>query len=336
VKRGNSLDYSALVTGVINGDRKAAARMISLVEDEESGYRKALEMLYRKTRGVPVIGITGAPGVGKSTIILEITKILRAGGKKVGIVAVDPTSPITGGAILGDRVRMTELFADPGVFIRSMGSRGGSGGLSSQTGSVVRILDAMGCDEIIVETVGAGQTQVDIIGMADTIVVVTMPGAGDEVQSIKAGLLEIADIYVVNKGDLTGGMRTVSDIQSMLDLVDDWHGWKPPVIQTNAREGKGMDMLIRKIEEHNRFALDSEHLSRRKKDQYFREIRELVTRELSSRIFESIDNREIEDMLERILERKENPYSGADSIVKAFIAGKMTKRHRAVNRRPPR
>ena len=297
------MDYSTLITGVINGDRKAAARLISLVEDEENGYREALERLYGNTRGVPVLGITGAPGVGKSTIALEITKMLRAQGRKIGIVAVDPTSPVTGGAILGDRIRMTELFADPGVFIRSMGSRGGSGGLSSQTGSVVRILDAMGCDEIIVETVGAGQTQVDIMGMADTIVVVTMPGSGDEVQSIKAGLLEIADIYVVNKIDLAGGMRTVSDIQSMLDLVDEWHGWKPPVIQANAREGRGMDELVRKIEEHNRFALESEHLSRRKKEQYLREIQELVTRELSRRIFESMDGREIEDMLKMISER---------------------------------
>jgi len=321
------LDYSTLITGVINGDRKAAARLISLVEDEENGYREALERLYGNTRGVPVLGITGAPGVGKSTIILEITKMLRAQGRKIGIVAVDPTSPVTGGAILGDRIRMTELFADPGVFIRSMGSRGGSGGLSSQTGSVVRILDAMGCDEIIVETVGAGQTQVDIMGMADTIVVVTMPGSGDEVQSIKAGLLEIADIYVVNKIDLAGGMRTVSDIQSMLDLVDEWHGWKPPVIQANAREGKGMDELARKIEEHNRFALESEHLSRRKKEQYLREIQELVTRELSRRIFESMDGREIEDMLKMISERKENLYSEADSIIKAFTAGKLAKKH---------
>jgi LAO/AO transport system kinase len=321
------LDYSTLITGVINGDRKAAARLISLVEDEENGYREALERLYGNTRGVPVLGITGAPGVGKSTIALEITKMLRAQGRKIGIVAVDPTSPVTGGAILGDRIRMTELFADPGVFIRSMGSRGGSGGLSSQTGSVVRILDAMGCDEIIVETVGAGQTQVDIMGMADTIVVVTMPGSGDEVQSIKAGLLEIADIYVVNKIDLAGGMRTVSDIQSMLDLVDEWHGWKPPVIQANAREGRGMDELVRKIEEHNRFALESEHLSRRKKEQYLREIQELVTRELSRRIFESMDGREIEDMLKMISERKENLYSEADSIIKAFTAGKLAKKH---------
>ncbi|MBX8633595.1 MAG: methylmalonyl Co-A mutase-associated GTPase MeaB [Candidatus Thermoplasmatota archaeon] len=321
------MDYSTLITGVINGDRKAAARLISLVEDEENGYREALERLYGNTRGVPVLGITGAPGVGKSTIALEITKMLRAQGRKIGIVAVDPTSPVTGGAILGDRIRMTELFADPGVFIRSMGSRGGSGGLSSQTGSVVRILDAMGCDEIIVETVGAGQTQVDIMGMADTIVVVTMPGSGDEVQSIKAGLLEIADIYVVNKIDLAGGMRTVSDIQSMLDLVDEWHGWKPPVIQANAREGRGMDELVRKIEEHNRFALESEHLSRRKKEQYLREIQELVTRELSRRIFESMDGREIEDMLKMISERKENLYSEADSIIKAFTAGKLAKKH---------
>ncbi|MBX8631052.1 MAG: methylmalonyl Co-A mutase-associated GTPase MeaB [Thermoplasmata archaeon YP2-bin.285] len=316
------MDYDELVSHILKGDRRSAARLISLVEDEEEGYEKALKSLYPKTRGVPVLGVTGAPGVGKSTIVLEITKRLRSEGRRVGIVAVDPTSPITGGAILGDRIRMTELFADPGVFIRSMGSRGGSGGLSSQTGSAVRILDAMGCDQIIVETVGAGQTQVDIMGMADTIVVATMPGSGDEVQSIKAGLLEIADIYVVNKCDLPGAMRTVSDIQSMLDLVEDWEGWKPPVMQTNARESRGIDELVGNIRKHDEYARSSERLIKRKKEQYRREIQELVTREMARKAFSSIEEEELDRMLERILRREENPYSEAERIAARLFSGR--------------
>ncbi len=319
------MNFSKLAEDVAKGDRKSAARLISLVEDEEEGCGRAMKLLYARARGVPVLGITGPPGVGKSTIVLEIAKKWRSQGRKLGIVAVDPTSPITGGAILGDRIRMTELFADPGVFIRSMGSRGGAGGLSSQTGSAVRILDALGCDTVIVETVGAGQTQVDIVGMADTIVVVTMPGSGDEVQSIKAGLLEIADAYVVNKCDLTGAMRTVSDIKSMLDLVDDWHGWKPPVIQTNAREGKGIGELLESIEQHFAFASGSEQLASRKKAQLKRELQELVSKEVSRRIFEDIDTEEFDVMLESMLQRRSSPYSEAERIT----ADALGKRHAA-------
>ena len=318
------LNYTKLAEDIARGDRKSAARLISLVEDEEEGCSDAMKLLYERAKGVPVLGITGPPGVGKSTLVLEIAKRMRSEGKKLGIVAVDPTSPITGGAILGDRIRMTELFADPGVFIRSMGSRGGSGGLSSQTGSVVRILDALGCDTIIVETVGAGQTQVDIMGMADTIVVVTMPGSGDEVQSIKAGLLEIADVYVINKSDLTGAMRTVSDIKSMLDLVDDWHGWKPPVLQTNAREGKGVGELLDSIQRHNTFASDSEHLASRKKEQLKRELRELVSREVTSRLFEYMSKEELDELLHRMLNHQTSPYSEAERITSALLRKKHT------------
>jgi LAO/AO transport system kinase len=318
------LNYIKLAEDIAKGDRKSAARLISLVEDEEDGCVEAMKLLYELAKGVPVLGITGPPGVGKSTLVLEIAKRMRSEGKKLGIVAVDPTSPITGGAILGDRIRMTELFADPGVFIRSMGSRGGSGGLSSQTGSVVRILDALGCDAIIVETVGAGQTQVDIMGMADTIVVVTMPGSGDEVQSIKAGLLEIADVYVINKSDLTGAMRTVSDIKSMLDLVDDWHGWKPPVLQTNAREGKGVDELLDSIQQHNTFASDSEHLAARKKEQLKRELRELVSREVTSRLFEYMGKEELDELLDRMLNHQASPYSEAERMTSALLRKKHT------------
>ena len=316
------MNFSKLAEDITRGDRKAAARLISLVEDEEEGYVDAMKLLYERARGVPVLGITGPPGVGKSTIVLEIAKRMRAQGMKLGIVAVDPTSPITGGAILGDRIRMTELFADRDIFIRSMGSRGGSGGLSSQAGSVVRILDALGCDAVIVETVGAGQTQVDIMGMADTIVVVTMPSTGDEVQSIKAGLLEIADVYVVNKCDLTGAMRTLSDISSMLDLVEDWHGWKPPVLQTNAREGKGIDELLGSIQKHEAFASGSEHLASRKKAQLRRELQELVSNEVTRRIFENIGTEELDEILNQMLDRSSSPYSEAERITADVVRKK--------------
>lgn len=308
------MNYSTLAKGTLKGDRKAAARLISVVEDEEEGYREAMKIVFCGTRGAGVLGITGAPGVGKSTLVFEIAKSFRKAGKSVGIVAVDPTSPLTGGAILGDRIRMTDLSADPGVFIRSMGSRGGTGGLSLQTSNVIRILDALGCDEIIVETVGAGQTQVDIMGMADTVVVVTMPGTGDEVQSIKAGLLEIADLYVVNKMDLPGAMNTASDLKSMLDLVDDWKGWKPPVLLASASTGRGLDQMLEFIGRHRAWISQPERFLERRSRQARKEIYDLVTMEVHRMIESKFPSVKLDAIVRDVVQGKLSPYEAAEKV----------------------
>lgn len=313
------MNYITLAKSIVRGDRKAAARLISIVEDEEEGYEQAMRVVFEGARGAGILGVTGAPGVGKSSLVFELAKRLRSSGKSIGIIAVDPTSPLTGGAILGDRIRMTDLSADPGVFIRSMGSRGGTGGLSLQAANVVRILDAMGCDEIIVETVGAGQTQVDIMGMADTILVTTMPGTGDEVQSIKAGLLEIADIYVVNKMDLPGAMSMASELSSMLDLVDDWKGWKPPVLLASATTGKGLDDLLEKVDAHRKWIGEGGRNFERRAKQASKEIHDLVAMEIQRKIAARLPAGEMEAMVRKVVERKMSPYEAAEEISSSSI-----------------
>lgn len=313
------MNYTALARSIVKGDRKAAARLISVVEDEEEGYQEAMKVVFEGARGAGILGVTGAPGVGKSTLVFELAKRMRNSGKSVGIIAVDPTSPLTGGAILGDRIRMTDLSADPGVFIRSMGSRGGTGGLSLQATNVVRILDAMGCDEIIVETVGAGQTQVDIMGMADTILVVTMPGTGDEVQSIKAGLLEIADVYVVNKMDLPGAMSMASELSAMLDLVDDWRGWKPPVLLASASTGKGLDDVLDKVNDHRKWTGEDTRNYERRAKQATKEIYDLVSMEIRRRIAARMPAGEMKAMVRKVVERKLSPYEAAEEISSSSI-----------------
>ncbi|RME35216.1 MAG: methylmalonyl Co-A mutase-associated GTPase MeaB, partial [Thermoflexia bacterium] len=234
-----------LASRVLAGDRRALARLISLIEDEAPSVQDALSALHPHTGRAHIVGITGAPGTGKSTLVNELAKGFRARGETVGIIAVDPTSPFTGGALLGDRVRMRDLAGDPGVFIRSMATRGSLGGLARATGDVVRVLDAAGFSTILVETVGVGQAEVDIARTAHTTVVVEAPGLGDDVQALKAGLMEIADILVVNKADRPGAAQTVRALEVALELG--WNSaaqaqnrWRPPVLQTVALDGTGV------------------------------------------------------------------------------------------------
>lgn len=313
------MNYTSLARSIVRGDRRAAARLISVVEDEEEGSERAMKIVFEGAKGANVLGVTGAPGVGKSTLVFELAKKFRSRGRTVGIIAVDPTSPLTGGAILGDRIRMTDLAADEGVFIRSMGSRGGTGGLSLQASSAIRILDALGCQEIIVETVGAGQTQVDIMGLADTVVVVTMPGTGDEVQSIKAGLLEIADIYVVNKMDISGSMAMAADLKSMLDLVDDWKGWKPPVLLASASAGKGVDELLDELGNHREWIRQPERFYERRIRQARREVFDIVLMEVHRRIASRLPESEFNEIIRRVAERKLSPYDAAEKIASGTI-----------------
>ena len=237
---------------VLDGDPRSIARLITLAENNDSIAASAMKEIHPHTGNAHVIGITGVMGSGKSTLISELTRLYRKKGKSVGIIAIDPTSPFSGGALLGDRVRMMELASDDKVFIRSMGTRGMLGGLASAVYDVVEILDASGKDIVIVETVGVGQAEVDVIKIADTTLVTVVPGLGDSIQTLKAGVMEIADIYVVNKADHSGVNQTVAEVESLVDISCSDKDRKTPVLQTVAKKGEGISELVGEIENHFR------------------------------------------------------------------------------------
>ncbi len=245
-----------LVSQILAGDRRALARLISFVEDDGLAARQALAALYPHTGHAHIVGVTGAPGTGKSTLVNEMTKELRRRGRTVGIVGVDPTSPFTGGALLGDRVRMRDLAGDSGVFIRSMATRGSLGGLARATGEVVKVLDAAGFEMVLVETVGVGQAEVDIARTAHTTLVLEAPGLGDDVQAMKAGLMEIADVLVVNKADRPGAARTARALEVTLELGRSQRqdgDWRPPVLKTVALDGTGVEELLDTVAAHRAY-----------------------------------------------------------------------------------
>ena len=242
-----------IVKKVLEGDPRSIARLITLAENSNPMVVNAMKNIHPHTGNAHVIGITGVMGSGKSTLICELTRKYREKGLKVGIVAIDPTSPFSGGALLGDRIRMMELATDDGVFIRSMGTRGMLGGLTSAVYDVVEILDASGKDIVIVETVGVGQAEVDVVKIADTTLVVLVPGLGDAVQTIKAGVMEIADIYVVNKADRPGVEQTLAEVQSLVDIACTGNDRKTPIVKTISKNGVGVEDLILEIENHKNF-----------------------------------------------------------------------------------
>jgi len=242
-----------LAKGVLQGNRRSIAKTITLIENNEPEAQKIVSMLFQKTGKAHVIGVTGPTGSGKSTLIEKMIRELRKRGKTVGVVAVDPTSPFTGGAFLGDRVRMQEHSTDEGVFIRSMANRNAPGGLAKATKDVIRVLDASGKDIVIVETVGAGQSEVEIVKVAHTIVVVLAPGLGDDIQAIKAGIMEIGDIFAVNKADRQNANKAISDIQAMLEMNTEKTGWKPSVLKITALTGEGIAELLAIIKEHKQY-----------------------------------------------------------------------------------
>ncbi|HEY1296074.1 MAG TPA: methylmalonyl Co-A mutase-associated GTPase MeaB [Chloroflexota bacterium] len=301
------------------GDRLALARLISAVEAGRPDARRTLRCLFPRTGRAHVVGVTGPPGSGKSTLTTRLASTYRERGSTVGIVAVDPTSPYSGGAILGDRVRMMELHSDPGVFMRSMATRGVMGGLARSTLDVVLLLDAFGKDVIMVETVGVGQDEVEIARAADSTVVVGVPNLGDDIQAIKAGILEIADVLVVNKADLAGADRLVADLRTMLQLGSavPASGWTPPIVQTVATEGTGAADLVDRLAEHRAYLEASGTWRTRRAESARRQVRAIVEDRVQRR-FEALTNgHEWQARFASIATREQDPYSVAEEVLEA-------------------
>jgi LAO/AO transport system kinase len=304
---------AALVERALQGDRRSIAKVISMVERGGEGARVAIRMLHPRTGRAWSIGITGAPGAGKSTLTDQLVGRLRATGE-VGVLAVDPTSPFSGGAILGDRVRMQSHTTDPGVFIRSMATRGHLGGLALAAPQAVRVLDAVGKAWIVIETVGVGQVEVEIAGHADTTVVVVNPGWGDAVQTAKAGLLEIADVFVVNKADRPGAAETVSDLAGMLELSSR-RSWQPPIVRTVATTGEGIDELFDAIASHKAHLEATGDADERRKSRLREELRGLVGAEMLERAAALSRGPRFEALVDEVADRTRDPYSAAEELL---------------------
>lgn len=308
-----------IVERLLAGDRRAAARLISLIENDASQAPRLLAALYPHTGRAHIVGVTGPPGTGKSTLVGELTKKIRAQGEKVGIVAVDPTSPFSGGALLGDRIRMQELSTDEGVFIRSMATRGSLGGLARATGDVVKVLDALGQDLIFIETVGAGQSEVEIARAAHTVVVVVAPGLGDEIQAIKAGLFEIADLFVVNKADREGAEGAVATLKYLLDMNQaEGDRWRPPILKTVAIRGEGVEAVVDALQGHLGYLKESGQLELRNRERSEEEVKRIIEEALWGRLLSHLKEGEWERMMLRIADRELDPYTAAEKLLESW------------------
>lgn len=311
-----------LARKVIDRDWRALAKAITKIENNDRDASALSAALYPHTGHAHIVGITGPPGSGKSTLVDGLTAVVRREGLSVGVVAVDPSSPFTGGAVLGDRVRMQRHSGDAGVFIRSMAARHTPGGLAPATRDVIRALDAFGCDVILVETVGVGQVELEIMKVADTTIVVTVPGLGDSVQTIKAGLLEIADIFVVNMADRPGSAQTISDLRAMLTLggaEERRRRWVPPIIETIAVSGLGIDKLWDACQRH-RQVLDADERMGRARDRLREEVLEAVNRGVGAYVIEALSrNGAMEKILAAVLRRELDPKSAADQIIEKHL-----------------
>jgi LAO/AO transport system kinase len=309
-----------IVERLLAGDRRALARVVTLIENGAPQTHRILAQLHAHGGRAHVVGFTGSPGAGKSTLVTAITRELRARGQRVGIVAVDPTSPFTGGAILGDRIRMAELAGDPHIFIRSMASRGSLGGLAVSTRDVVRALDAAGFDTIIIETVGAGQAEVEIVRAAQTVVVVTVPGMGDDIQAIKAGIFEIADVFVVNKADRPGADQMAAELRMLLSLDErrKERAWKVPIVKTSAASGEGVPELADKLAAHLEYLRESGQLSARNERQARSEMLALLHQALLAKIESTVSPEEWQRLITEVVDRTTDPYTAAATIANAI------------------
>ena len=297
------------------GDKRSIARLLSVVENDEPGAAEALRALYPETGRAQIVGLTGPPGGGKSTLTNRLAGVYRETSPRVAVVAVDPSSPFSGGAILGDRIRMRDRFLDEGLFIRSMASRGHAGGLSLATARVVNVLDALGVGVILVETVGVGQEEIDVVRVADTVCLVTVPGLGDDIQAIKAGVLEIADVIVVNKADRPGADETARDLAQMLRLGKGRTEWTPPILRTSAQTGQGARELVEAIAKHHAWAKQTGERERRRRDAARAEVESLLREELVRRLAGRIGADRVAAAVARVADRAIDPYAAVEELL---------------------
>jgi GTPase len=318
---------TSLAEKILGGDVRATAQLIRRIDDGDSEVFDDLALLYRNAGHAHVVGFTGSPGVGKSTLVDHVVTKFRENGKTVGVLAVDPTSPFTGGAILGDRIRMQRHFLDGGVFIRSMATRGKFGGLTRSTADAILVLDAMGKDIIIVETVGVGQDEVDIVHSAHTTVLVTIPGMGDDIQAIKAGLMEIGDLFVVNKADREGAGKTIRELRFMLQMSSDRYeksGWTPPILETIASDDRGIEELYRAIMEHHDHLVKVGKNELRKREQLRirNQLLDLLKESLMEKAIREIGGmKALDQLVDEIVDRKKDPYRVNSELVERLLGG---------------
>ncbi len=334
------MSEDTLIADLLDGKHRALARVITKIENRSPGYRNLVSQLHEHTGNAEVIGITGSPGAGKSTLVDKMAATYRDRGETVGVIAIDPSSPFTGGAVLGDRIRMASNVGDMDVFFRSMSARGSLGGLSTATTDAVKALDAFGKDKIIVETVGAGQNEIEIVKTADTVSVLVPPGAGDDVQMLKAGILEIADIFVVNKADMDGANRTVMELREMIGMRDsspmaghhgaealadsddgagddeDEEGWEPAIVETVAKTGEGVDEFLETIADHVAYLGESGELEAQARQRYEAEIKALLREDTAGLLNDELAARGgLESYIDAVLEKETDPYAVADELM---------------------
>ncbi|MFZ2492601.1 MAG: methylmalonyl Co-A mutase-associated GTPase MeaB [Thermoanaerobaculia bacterium] len=305
-----------MIEGVLTGRHRPLAQAISLIESNDPDSARVLAEIYGSTGRARIIGITGSPGAGKSTLVASLAKQYRRQDKRVAIIAVDPTSPFTGGAILGDRIRMADLYTDRGVYIRSMATRGFLGGLTRATNDVVDILDAAGFDVVLVETVGVGQDEVEVVRTVQTNVVVLVPGMGDDIQAIKAGIMEIGDVFVVNKADRPGADKTVTEVTMMMSLVEEHGAWVPPIVKTVASRSEGIAELDEAIGKHFEHLSASGELERRSRERVRIRIETLLKERFMDRLIGGTVGRDAwEELLERVLQKRSSPHDAAEEVL---------------------
>ncbi|HVT04672.1 MAG TPA: methylmalonyl Co-A mutase-associated GTPase MeaB [Thermoanaerobaculia bacterium] len=316
---------AALVDGIREGRYRALAQAVSLVERDDPAADRLLAEIYPSTGKARILGITGSPGAGKSTLVAALTRFYRRQGKRVGIIAVDPTSPFTGGAILGDRIRMQDLYTDRGVFIRSMATRGFLGGLARATNDVVDLLDAGGFDYVLVETVGVGQDEVEVMRTVQTNVVVLVPGMGDDIQAIKAGIMEIGDVFAVNKADRPGADKTVTEITMMMSLVEEHGDWISPIVKTVASRSEGIEELDAAVRAHDVYLRSSGELDRRNRERVrIRVETRLKERFMERLVGETITGEAYDRLLDDVLQKSQNPHDAAESVLSKVRFGDLS------------